>query len=273
LCLDRFSSLRRVPGFLISDNGTNFVFVQPLVGTRVKLTDAKVHYFSTNKIEWHFIPAFSPWYGGVYERMVGLFKLSVHKTLTAYGSNLVDYVTLHTVLYRAANIVNNRPLTFVPSDELYKPLTPNHFLKLGESNVDTSIELDLARLPSTTLNLIQGYQTVLGLVRTFQDIFHSQYFTYLKDRMARYHRHPWGSLPRQPAIGDVVLIADRAVPRATWPIGLVTSVDHRGGKAKVRSQETISTLNLPGGRHTQIVNKEYTCNRLFPLELAQDQLF
>jgi len=40
LCLDRFSSLRRVPGFLISDNGTNFVFVQPLVGTRVKLTDS-----------------------------------------------------------------------------------------------------------------------------------------------------------------------------------------------------------------------------------------
>ena len=43
-----------MPKFIISDNGTNFTFVQPLVGNKVKLTDPKVdNFFTRERIEWH----------------------------------------------------------------------------------------------------------------------------------------------------------------------------------------------------------------------------
>jgi len=251
---------------MLSDNGTNFTFVQPLVGQKVKITDPRVdNFLSSNRIEWHFIPAFSPWYGGSYERMNGIVKSCLCKAL---GTKLVDFVTLQTALYRVANIVNNRPLTYVPADELYKPLTPNHFLKLGETNVDTSLEITVEQLPSTTLNLFEGYRHMLRLVRNFTEAFHSHYFAYLKERLAHTHRHPRGSIQVVPNTGDVVLIQELTAPQGTWPIGIITSADKRGGKAWVRSQETISALHLPGGRQTQYVNKEYTINRLYPLELA-----
>ena len=57
IALARFVSRRRMPKY-----GTNFTFVQPLVGTQVKLSDPKVdNFFSSNRIEWHFIPAFFSW--------------------------------------------------------------------------------------------------------------------------------------------------------------------------------------------------------------------
>jgi len=146
LALEWFVSLRRVSKVMVSDNGTNFTFVQPLVGHKVKITDPKVvNHLSSNQVEWYFIPAFSHWYGGAYERIVGIVKSCLHKALSSSGSQLVDFVTLQTVLHRVANIVNNRPLTYVPSDELFKPLTPNYFLKLGNCNVETSLEINTER--------------------------------------------------------------------------------------------------------------------------------
>ena len=46
--------------------------------------------------------------------------------------------------------MNNRSLTYVPSDELdFIALTPNHFLELEgtNANVNTSLEINLERLP------------------------------------------------------------------------------------------------------------------------------
>jgi len=45
LCLEQFVNIRRVPKFMLSDNGTNFTFVQPLVGQKVKITDPRIDNF------------------------------------------------------------------------------------------------------------------------------------------------------------------------------------------------------------------------------------
>jgi len=66
-----------------------------LLDMEVQLADPKVKsYLSSNRISWSFIPAFSPWYGGAYERMVGIVKSCLQKALSAHGSTLVDFVTL-----------------------------------------------------------------------------------------------------------------------------------------------------------------------------------
>lgn len=164
--------------------------------------------------------------------------------------------------------MSTKPLTYVPSDELdYVSITPNHFLKLGGPNINTSLDINLERLPSSSSNLIQGYKHVHGLVSDFKEAFHHHYFTFLKGKAARSHRHPRGSLPFTPRLDDVVLIRDLTAPRGSWPFGVVTSVDKRGGKAFVKTVVPFSSLNHPDQR-VQTIVKEYTCNRLFPLELA-----
>jgi len=64
--LIRFKSQRGTPKLVVSDNGRNFTFVQPLLGHKVEINDPNVDvYFKQNAINWHFIPAYSPWEGGV----------------------------------------------------------------------------------------------------------------------------------------------------------------------------------------------------------------
>jgi len=64
--------------------------------------------------------------------MVGVTKISLHNALSDYRNNMVDYVILMNALCQVEDLVNNRPLTYVPSDELdFVALTPNLFLKLG----------------------------------------------------------------------------------------------------------------------------------------------
>ncbi len=104
MSLSRFTSRRGVPRVMISDNGTNFVFVQPLVGCKVKVLDEKLNLFLTsNSILWHFIPTYAPWYGGAYERLVAVVKRCFRKS---YGSRLLTYVQLTTALAEVENVVN-----------------------------------------------------------------------------------------------------------------------------------------------------------------------
>jgi hypothetical protein len=124
----------------------------------------------------------------------------------------------------------------------------------------------MERLPSTTQIMLIGYKHVLGLVSDFRTAFHHHYFAFLKENLARYHRHPRGSLPFQPHSGDVVLIKDLTALRGAWPLGVVTQVDKRAGKAFFKTVVHLSSLNQPAGPEIRI--KEFTCNRLFPLELA-----
>ncbi|EPB74435.1 hypothetical protein ANCCEY_06445 [Ancylostoma ceylanicum] len=65
-------------------------------------------YCATNKIQFKFIPAFSPWQGGVYERMIGIFK-SAFTQATRNRTLLMD--GLHTLAKESEAVCNSRPLT------------------------------------------------------------------------------------------------------------------------------------------------------------------
>ncbi|CAC5383438.1 unnamed protein product [Mytilus coruscus] len=75
---------------------------------------------------WRFIPKRAPWFGGWWERLIGLTKNCIKKVL---GRALVDNETLNTIITEVESILNDRPLTYVSSDPTDdEPLTPSHLL-------------------------------------------------------------------------------------------------------------------------------------------------
>ncbi|GFS52655.1 integrase catalytic domain-containing protein [Trichonephila clavipes] len=80
-----------------------------------------------NPISWKFIPPQAPWWGGFWERLIGLVKKTLRKTL---GKTSLNHEELHTVLCDCESLINSRPLTYVTDDvEDLEPLTPAMFLQ------------------------------------------------------------------------------------------------------------------------------------------------
>ena len=126
LAFRRFASRMSLPRTLISDNALTFIASSREIH---KLTSSPEILQTLNRefgVTWKFIPKRAPWFGGFYERMIGLTKTCIMKIL---GRNCVDIETLQTVTSEIEATLNDRPLTFVSTDiEDLEPLTPAHLL-------------------------------------------------------------------------------------------------------------------------------------------------
>jgi len=63
-----------------------------------------------HNVTCRFIPKRAPWYGGFWERMVGLTKQAIKRTL---GRALVTLQQLETTVIEIEAMRNDRPLTYV----------------------------------------------------------------------------------------------------------------------------------------------------------------
>ena len=81
---------------------------------------------SKKGVTWRFIPKRAPWYGGFWECLIGLTKLSLKKVL---GRTFATLSTIQTIIVEIEGILNDRPLTYISSDvKDPEPLTPAHLL-------------------------------------------------------------------------------------------------------------------------------------------------
>ena len=68
----------------------------------------------------------APWYGGFWERLIGLTKTTLRKVLR---KALVTSPVLQTVIVEIEAVLNDQPLTYVSADlRDLEPLTPSHLL-------------------------------------------------------------------------------------------------------------------------------------------------
>ncbi|GFW97570.1 integrase catalytic domain-containing protein [Trichonephila clavipes] len=114
LGLRRFIVRRGRPSVIYSDNGTNFKGAYRLYH-KVNLEKLK-NVEELNPISWKFIPPQAPWWGGFWERFIGLVKRTLRKTL---GKTSLNHEEVYTVLCHSESLINSRPLTYV-TDETSK---------------------------------------------------------------------------------------------------------------------------------------------------------
>ena len=96
------------PQKVYSDNGRTFVGAAQWI-KQVMQDEKFQNFLAYQGIQWQFNLSRAPWWGGQFERMVGLVKGALYKCI---GNGLLSWADLQEVLLDIEVAPNNRPLTF-----------------------------------------------------------------------------------------------------------------------------------------------------------------
>jgi len=239
--LNRFFSSYGCPKKAYSDNGTNF-------------TSEELQTFAKFKgISWKFNIQEAPWYGGMFERMVRCVKRCLKKILRR--SNL-NYDQMITVLKEIENVLNNRPLTFLYTDDLSEPLTPNKLLygrNIYTTNVDDSNDENVENE-----SLENKFRHVRQILEHFWKKWQFEYLTELRE----YNKCTKKVREFIPNVNDVVLVYDKDKKRLLWRMGKINKLIH-SADGRIRAAEVTVMSN---GR--QILLKR-PITKLYPVEFNE----
>lgn len=232
LALRRFVSRRGKPGIIYSDNGLNFVGANhelKELGSFLQRNQSEIRNECTNQgIQWVFIPAHSPHFGGLWE--AGVRSTKYHLKRVATCANLT-FEELYTLLTQIESVLNSRPLSPLSSDpnDLH-PLTPAHFL-LGKSFNDVP-DPDVRHIPESRLS---NYQRIQQIKQHFWERWSKEYISELQQRTK------WKTNYDSLKDGTLVLVKEDNQPPSSWRMGRIIRV-HTGGDG-VNRVATIRTGN------------------------------
>ncbi|XP_071181335.1 uncharacterized protein [Mytilus edulis] len=202
LAFRRFVSRRGIPSTVYSDNALTFVSASHDIPKEMNI-----------QINWKFIPKGGPWYGGWWERLVGITKTTLKKVL---GKSQVNSDILRTTLIEIERVINDRPITYVSSDiRDPEPLTPSHLLqgrRLSQENNSDSEDNNL-NLDFTEAN--KRFNHKVTLIEHFAKRWRMEYLTGLRE----FHRVA-GDQSAHVKIGSVVQIMDNS-PRMMWKLAVI----------------------------------------------------
>lgn len=229
--LKRFIARRGICKNIYSDNGTNFVGAnnELMKHHQVVSRDERLkHFLTTKEISWHFMPALSPHFGGLWEAAVKSFK---HHVKRVVGEELFTYEQFTTFVIEIEAILNSRPLTPLSSDPNdLTALTPGHFL-IGDS-LTCITEIDFSETPS---NRLSAWQHIQKVKQDFWARWHKEYIHQLN------LRHKWTKGSHDINQGTVVVLKDDNLPPLCWHLGRVEQV-HPGADGIIRAV-TVRTNN------------------------------
>ena len=226
--LKRFISRRLHPNSVWSDNATNFhgayniIMAQQQSVLNEKDHNHIMNLCATQNLEWKFIPARSPHFGGLWESSVKSFKSHFKKVI---NDTALTYEEMLTLINQIEAILNSRPITPMsnnPNDPL--PLTPAHLMMGGPITA-----LDEKLLINIPYNLI-NWQKITQMVQSFWTRYQKEYLHTLQQRKK------WKTPTDNISIGDIVLLHEDNVPTNKWPIGCVINV-FPGTDGNVRAAE------------------------------------
>ena len=261
----RFISRRGIPECIISDNAKTFIAgSQELTTLKTKIlqTTESQRFLANNGIMWKFITQRAPWWGGFYERLIGLVKRRLKKTI---GNASLNVIELQTALTEIEAILNSRPLTYPYTDiNEGPPLTPANFLcghrliNLPETSDDED-DGEYSPQPQSAEDLSKRDKHRQKMLQSFWKQWQREYLTGLREQHSSRGKPP---LSGETVLeGKVVLIHDNR-PRNQWKLGVIVEL-HHGRDGFVRAV-TLKTAN--GNFLSRPIEK------LYPIEVSTDYL-
>ena len=249
LAFRRFASRKSLPQIMMSDNASTYTSAAEELSTLLQ-SEELATVLGTHGVAWKFIPKKASWFGGFWERMIGLTKNCLKKVL---GRSRVSLPVLQTMIVEVETVLNDRPLTYTSSDvDDPQPLTPAHLL-YGRmiTRLPHECQADDLNDPNYGSNSLQTLtKTQAHLLKSFQTHWRHEYLTSLRE----YHRSS-GQNSQQIKVGDVVSVHDEG-PRVNWRLAVITKL-LVGGDGLIHAAEirtSTGTTNRP-------------IAKLFPLEV------
>ena len=123
-CLKRFIARRGRPKTLYSNNRGTFVKAAKWLKT-VRRDEKVQGYLEQQEIQWQFNLSRAPWWGGQFERLIGVVKRAFYKTI---GAATLTWDELSEIMLDVEIQINRRPLSYVDDDVQLPTLTPSTFL-------------------------------------------------------------------------------------------------------------------------------------------------
>ena len=271
--LRRHSATHGTPQKIISDRATYFVKSSSVLGEKVgdEFCNQVAAALKKRGIHWQFNPAAAPHMGGHYERLIGLLKTLLKRTI---GRSLLDKTEFATLTKEAACIANSRILGVDnPSSHRDRlPITPNHLvhgreispLPYGEGDLD---EEEDPTFDLTDDEVVKQWRRLASRLTAFKEQFAEEYLQQL--RMRHQHEHH-GDPIEVPKIGkgDLVLMKNDELKRSLWDLALVLEIlPSNDGKARA------VRLKTKNGECTRPIVKLYpllTAEQLDPTNSGSD---
>ena len=231
----RFIARRGCPSLVVSDNGTNFT------------ADVTQSFVSARNIVWKFNIDAAPWWGGMWERLVGSVKRCAKKVI---GMQRLSFIELQTLMLEIELILNNRPLCEIYDDDVEEVLTPNHLL-FGRRIESTNFNEN--NYNPDSLSVPCRYKHINTILNHFWNRWSKEYLAILRDLQKTKAKKGVNDIE----VDDIVLIEHDKMPRQFWRLGRVLNVirsrDNKVRAAEVKVGKTEHVIKRP-------VNKLYSLN-------------
>ena len=194
--LKRFIARRGRPKVIYSDNGSTFKAAAKWL-KQARANEKLNNYLAQQSITWKFNLSRAPWWGGQFERLIGLFKNAFYKIIgntTLRWSELEDILDVEVAL-------NSRPLTYLEDDIQLTTLTPNSMLNLNANDLPNP---EAHYLPDKELR-----KRVRYLTRCKEMMWNRWSKEYVRNLRAQ-HGRAGGEQTPHPQIGEVVILREDA---------------------------------------------------------------
>ena len=130
-CLKRFIARRGRPSMVCSDNGCTFQAAAKWLD-KVHEQEKFHNVLAELGIVWRFNLSRTPWLGGQFERLIGVFKSAFYK---AVGNGTLSWNELSELVLDVEVTINGRPLSYLEEDVEMPVLTPSSMLYLRRNQV------------------------------------------------------------------------------------------------------------------------------------------
>ncbi|EPB78661.1 Pao retrotransposon peptidase [Ancylostoma ceylanicum] len=248
--LRRFIATVGCPTWIVCDNALSFKKVAECYSSLPNPDIDKdiIDYCTKKRIQIKFIPSLSPWQGGIYEKMIDIFKKSFKH---AIGNRVMNLDDIKTIAKEAEAIVNTRPLTYITDDSDHIPLRPIDFLRpsalLSGPNPDDPPE-EWQPLDNTREALLIAWHKTSEALNTFWKRWTYEYLTSLREQYRRTHKTPRSHEEEPPKLNNIVMIHDSTLNKGQWKLGrIIGSKDNYQRSVDIRlpSKKVITRpLNL-----------------------------
>ena len=205
-------------------------------------------FLEDQEIQWKFNLSRAPWWGGQFERLIGIVKNAVYKMI---GAATLSWAELSEVIFDVEIQINRRPLSYVEDDVEMPTLTP--LPSLPQRSCLPSQQ------PWQEEN--QELRKQAKHLKSCKDALWQRWLKEYMNALRERHNLSHGKKRFEVHVGDVVLIKSDEKNRGKWLLAIVRAI-YPG------CDEVVCAVQLQTGKGFL----ERPIQHLYPLELACDKI-